>query len=263
MLSSTLNSRDVVFQLSGTPGGWFAALLTSIFLGSFSFVGIEVIAATAEEAKFRPSPHPPPPPPVGVPPNHAPPPSDPTPTRSVTYSRLLDTSADNPFEYAIWVPIAATFIYLWGGWIVTHNVAWNDSRLPGWSSGSHQSSGSIFVTSGGMYSGAMEQAVTVLLLLNVASTSSSALYVASRTLFGLAFNTAKAGKDNSRYRWYFCIMCWLSVKSKFDVPYRAIFLSWVILSSWLPFLKYLKSPDHYLDVSDIFQIQPSLLQITF
>lgn len=257
-----------MFQLSGTPGGWFAALLTSIFLGSFSFVGIEVIAATAEEAKFKPSPHPPPdaspqpPPPVGAPPtqvDHAPPRLPPN--RSVTDSVLLDTTTDNPFEYAIWVPVAATFIYLWGGWMVSHNIAWNDSRLPGLGSGSHQSSGSIFVTSGGMYSGVMEQAVTVLLMLNVASTSSSALYVASRTLFGFAYNTAKAGKQNSRFAWYFEMMCRLSVKSKFDVPYRAVFASsWLF---WLPFLKYSKSPDLYLNVSNTFQIQLSLLQTKF
>lgn len=245
-----------MFQSSLPPaGGWFAALLTSMFVGSFSFVGIEVIAATAQEAVFKnnrdrtnspndAAPHAA---------DHPPPPPLPAPNgldQTSESSGLLDTTKDNPFEYAIWVPVAATFIYLWGGWIVSHNVPWDDDSLPAlsWSSKSQKSGGSIFVTSGERYSETMGTAVTILLLLNVASTSSTALYVASRTLFGFAYNTTTRAND-SRFSWFLTAMSWLSVKSKFDVPYRAVLVSsWLL---WLPFLKYLKSPGTYLSVGDI------------
>lgn len=236
-------------------GGWFASLLSSIFLGSFSFVGIEVVAATAQEAVFQDNDECSLPPDSGgvtsphdIPPEFRPPPRD-------EGRQLLNTTAKNPFEYAHWVPLIATFIYLWGGWIVSHNIPWDHGLLPSlpWSSKSGGSSRSIFVTSAEWYSEGMGTAVNVLLLLNVASTASTALYVAARTLFGFAYTYTKThDADRSRT---LQVMSWLSVKSKFDVPYRAVIVSsWLF---WLPFLKYLPSADTYLNVSNHF-IDPRL-----
>lgn len=241
-------TRDIVFHHNEpVSGGWFASLLSSIFLGSFSFVGIEVVAATAQEAIFQnndgrsiaadnagviPG--------DNIPPEFRPPQRD-------ERSQMLNTTAKNPFEHAHWVPIVSTFIYLWGGWIVSHNVSWDDADLPSlpWSSQSGKSSQSIFVTSAHRKSEEMATGVNVLLFLNVVSTSSTALYVASRTLFGFAYTYTKThDADSSRILQF---MSWLSVKSKFDVPYRAVVVSsWLL---WLPFLKYLPSSHMYLNVS--------------
>lgn len=210
-------------------------------------MGIEVVAATAQEALFLDEYDRAPPaenasiiPDDDIPLDFRPPPRDET-------LQVLNTTAKNPFQYAHWIPIITTFIYLWGGWIVSHNVPWDSEDLPAlpWSSKSGGSSKSIFVTSAKKYSDRMGTAVNVLLLLNVASTSSIALYVASRTLFGFAYTYTKThDADSSRI---LEVMSWLSVKSKFDVPYRAVIVSsWLF---WLPFLKYLPSPDTYLNVS--------------
>lgn len=212
-------------------------------------MGIEVVAATAQEAVFQSisdryvpantagvvSPD-------DVPPDLRPPPPEEEP-------QILNTSSDNPFQYAHWVPAVATFIYLWGGWIVSHNISWDSALLPSlpWGSDSGGSGGSIFVTSAKRFSPRMGTAVNVLLLLNVASTSSTALYVATRTLFGFAYNYTKTHDAESGL--IIKVMSWLSVKSKFDVPYRAVIVSsWLL---WLPFLKYLPSPDTYLNVSKL------------
>ena len=245
--------RGIAFHHShSTAGGWFASLASSIFLGSFSFVGIEVVAATAQEAVFPSNSDRSVPANTGnagvvpaddVPPDLRPPPPQEEP------QILNTTSSDNPFQYAHWVPAVATFIYLWGGWIVSHNISWDSRLLPSfsWSSDSGGSGGSIFVTSANKSSPRMGTAVNVLLLLNVASTSSTALYVATRTLFGFAYNYIKTHDAESGL--IIKVMSWLSVKSKFDVPYRAVIVSsWLL---WLPFLKYLPSPDTYLNVSNL------------
>lgn len=149
----------------------------------------------------------------------------------------LDTTSSNPFGYATWIPITAMVIYIWGGWIVTQNVGYNETITS-----------SIFVTSAEKYSPAMASALTILLILNVASTSSTALYVASRTLFGVAYTTTKIHEDDMNPDRLLKIMALLSRKSKFDVPWVAVLVSSFL--GWLPFFKYwLASPSGYLAVS--------------
>lgn len=243
--------RGVAFHHSdSTAGGWFASLASSIFLGSFSFVGIEVVAATAQEAVFQSnSDRSVPANTAGVVPADDVPPEFRPPPPPEEEPQILNTSSDNPFQYAHWVPAVATFIYLWGGWIVSHNISWDSDHLPflPWGSDSGGSGGSIFVTCANRFSPRMGAAVNVLLLINVASTSSTALYVATRTLFGFAYSYTKTYDSESGITMK--VMSWLSVKSKFDVPYRAVLVSsWLL---WLPFLKYLPSPDMYLNVSNL------------
>jgi yeast amino acid transporter len=175
-------------------------------------VGVEVVAATAQEAKLDDDIQP-----------------DDFPTQDGQVSRESRTC--DPFHLpAVLVPVTAMFIYLWGGWIVTQNVEWNDERLPKWIKSNNDDS--VFVLSAKQYSPWLGKGLTVLLVINVLSTSSTALFVASRTLFGLTRDLDTRTLDP----W----LRWLAVfgqKSKYDVPWPAVLASsWLI---WVPFLKYL------------------------
>ncbi|KAH7307987.1 amino acid permease-domain-containing protein [Stachybotrys elegans] len=222
-------------------GGWFTSIMTSVLLASFSFIGIEAIAATAQEAspgfvtKSSPSN------------SHE---QSNQGDRVTLRSEAANSLNHNPFQYAKWVPPLVTLIYVWGGWIASQNIRWDDPRLPSLSwthpdtSATHSStdSNSLFVIiADNRYSeDFMPRALTFLIIINVASTSSTALYVASRTIFGLAYNTVKPGGLPRRRT---KIVDVLVRKSKFDVPYMAIIASaWLV---WLPFTRY-PSEDTFL-----------------
>lgn len=144
--------------------------------------------------------------------------------------------------------------YTFGGaWAVTQNVAWDDQSQPSLAGSSPGWSSSIFINSAKKSNvPGLDRALTGLLIINIASCSSTALYVASRTLFGLTFTISKEMELNPpsqawRKRWL-SLMHFLSRKSKFDVPYVA-----VLISAWglvLPFLKYVHG-NSYLKVSNI------------
>lgn len=252
-------------------GGWFAAISASIFLASFSILGIEIVAATAQEASFEPlsvrkpaeeDGH------VGTPTigfgsrgrsitrvarhahNHELTPigsrlSDNISRGSGSWddgedTQTLNMARKDPFAYAMWVPIVATVVYVWGGWIVSQNIGWNDERLPTleWArEPPNGTSSSVFVTSAAKskFSHHLPTAMTSLLILHVVSTSSSVLYVASRTLFGFAYTISKR-LQGKRRTWRYKVASKLATTNKFDVPYVAVLTSsWLF---WFPFLKY-------------------------
>lgn len=208
-----------------------------MFLASFSFVGIEVVAATAPEASL---------------------------VKDSVANPRSENDFENPFEVpAILVPLTATLIYTWGGWVVTQNIASCDKRLPSlaWNTPRSTSddtgspyttqSDSIFVLSAGIMSPDYETAVTALLIVNLISTSSTALFVASRSLFGLATRFPKPSREqesNKHFRW---ISEKLAKKNQFDVPYRAVWISgWLF---WVPFLRF-RSPKLAIVVSCIYAL---------
>jgi amino acid transporter len=289
----SVQPKDIIFQKPNEEN-WFGVLMASIFLASFSYVGVEVVAATAQEAKggntnqsktnadgedstgqrldplmTRRDGEGFPLVPIG---------SEPFPDAAAASSiRSLarqhadaDTESEDdgsdalslsghhrksPFQSpARYVPIVSAVLYLWGAWIVTQNVAWDDPSQPSLAGSSSGWSSSIFINSARKSSvPGLDRALTGLLIVNIASTSSTALYVASRTLFGLTFTISKDMERKPpselwRKRWL-DFMKLLSRKSKFDVPYIA-----VLVSAWgliLPFLKYAKG-NSYLTVSNIY-----------
>ncbi|ETS78431.1 hypothetical protein PFICI_10493 [Pestalotiopsis fici W106-1] len=259
--ASEVQSRDVIFQ---HPEGesWFGVLMSSMFLASFSYVGIEIVAATAQEAKngrndqsnvntreeegtannatFYPthgSTH------QGVNGNGL--------MQSISsHSASEENEASGRFDYprkspfqglVQYVPIVSAVFYLWSAWVVMQNVAWDDPSQPTLAGDKKEDwSSSIFINSAKMsHVQGLDTALSIVLIINIASTSSTALYVASRTLFGLTFTISKEMNPDAQgwRKWWLYLMKFLSRKSKFDVPYVA-----VLVSAWgliLPFLKYI------------------------
>lgn len=242
-------------------GGWFASISASIFLASFSILGIEIVAAAAQEANFE-----------TTSPKEKPSLGERTldegnelgHVRSQSRSEasmdyglgrisrgssiheasqeppMPTTTNKNPFSYAMWVPTVVTLVYVWGGWIVSQNINWEDDRLPTLEWGTalpEGASSSPFVNSANdsKFSRHLPIAMTSLLILHVVSTTSSILYVASRTLFGFAY-TASIRLAGRRRTWRYKVVSTLATKNHFDVPYVAILVSaWLF---WVPFLKY-------------------------
>lgn len=209
--------------------------MASTFIASFAFVGIETIAATAREAQ-----------------SESPPKNSDTLTNGTSDvpQRPAPSVNDdyNPFKGILWVPFVVTCFYIWGGWIVSQNVVWDDERLFKLKG----SSDSIFVFSaldfdnhGAAYnsceynsSSPLSRAIAGLLIINLVSTSSTVLYVASRTLFGLAY--AKVRKAEAKPIQRQTMLLWIARKlartSDFNVPFVAVLASTFLL--FLPFIKY-------------------------
>jgi amino acid permease len=288
--AGTIAPREVIFHSSnGEYGGWFASISASVFLASFSILGIEIVAATAQEANFETTP------PktrrrptledgnnemmsIGVGshrrrssmtsldhhhPHHHHDHHNPTTRGSTSSTSSLphyDPNEDppiftgsttnatkttivnrkDPFGYAMWIPTTVTVVYVWGGWIVSQNIRWDDERLPTLEWGAAVPKGasiSPFINSAADsgFSKHLPKTLTSLLVLHVISTSSSVLYVAARTLFGFAYTTSNRLAGHRR-TWRYRVASWLAAKNKFDVPYVAVLVSaWLF---WLPFLKY-------------------------
>lgn len=286
--ADTIAPREVIFHSSNDEyGGWFASISASVFLASFSILGIEIVAATAQEANFETTPprtrrrptledgnnemmsigvgrrssmtslehhHPHHPHHYHHNPTtrgstssisslpHYDPNEDPPiftgSTANATKTTIVNRK--DPFAYAMWIPTTVTVVYVWGGWIVSQNIRWDDERLPTLEWGAAVPKGasiSPFINSAADsgFSKHLPKTLTSLLVLHVISTSSSVLYVAARTLFGFAYTTSNrlAGQ---RRTWRYRVASWLAAKNKFDVPYVAVLVSaWLF---WLPFLKY-------------------------
>ncbi|KAI1344881.1 amino acid permease-domain-containing protein [Xylariaceae sp. FL0016] len=246
IINPTVEPREVIFREGGNGyGSWFGAIMSSILIASFSYIGIEVVAATAQEASFD----------IGrrykgvdsmsieeapgqegqelAPWNGGA--QDLDDERPVTSSR-----AKYPFRGpAISVPLIATVAYLWGGWIVSENVNWDNKNLPDlqWTRPSSDRDGSndIFIIAASAVSDRLAYTITALLILMVAFTSVAALYVSSRTLFGFAYTIAKRHENEPRV-WWLKVARFVAEKNKFDVPWIAVLVSaWLF---WLPFLRY-------------------------
>ncbi|OCK78101.1 amino acid transporter [Lepidopterella palustris CBS 459.81] len=190
---------------------WGTAFLMCLAIAAFSFVGVEITAATALEARARPG---------------------------ATMNGHGPASPSVKFT-ATWTAFIAMMIYFVAGLLMTLNVKWDDPGLPrvSWLGSPVQNSSS---TQGNTNSGfvlsakesgipGMADVFTVFLLITALTAANTNLYVASRTLFGLT-------RELQYGRWYSYIT-WLSFfgrTNSYKVPVRAMALSCLFL--WVPFL---------------------------
>lgn len=262
LIIKTAVRRNVAFINTNAFGDWAGVFFTSIYLTSFGYVGVEAVAATSREAKLREDTGHTAPAPVvdGYEMNNLPsglltgnmrsPTSDPHATSSVdaapgparhaTHSagaprpgphyqaRRTYRTGDIFRRPAMLVPLVATFIYIWGGWSVMQNVDSSDPNLPSlvWDG---PGGTSIFVeVANNDHNEGLSKSLTALLIVNLFSTSSTALYIASRTLYGMAYTSLKKRRSK--------IAGWLAKTTKHGVPWISVLVSaWLF---WLPFIRY-------------------------
>lgn len=217
----TPGPSELFAQQQQLTAGWFGAITTSIYLASFSFVGIEVIAATAQEADIH---------------------KQPSRTASDDSSRSRSNRAVNPFANAAkLVPFFITILYTWGGWVASFNASAADLEYfrYGNPKPNENNINTIFVLTARHTTPRLAAALTVLLALSILSTSCAALYVASRTFYALASDMG-ARNNQSRSTLKRILVYTLPQKKSWPgcifsgVPITAVLVSTLSLC-WVPF----------------------------
>lgn len=191
---------------------------SSIFLGSFSLVGIEVVAVAAQE--------------------------------TVVYQRQTPESTSQPrwtvtdqFSWpARWIPIAISVLYIWGTWSVAANIPSSDllqfypsGNLAGSSLGPCQAS--IFIDAACQigHGNALAKALTILLMISLTFTATAAVYASSRTLYGFASDMIQS-RQVQEGSFLGTIFGFCATTNRYNVPQNAVFISaWLF---WVPFLKF-------------------------
>ncbi|KAL4862467.1 hypothetical protein BDV12DRAFT_203010 [Aspergillus spectabilis] len=196
---------------------WASALFYAFSIAAFAYVGVDITAATALEAR---------------------------PDRRRKSSR--DAPSDElkgPWPYisvrfvATWTSFLTWIIYFIAGFLMSLNVRWDDPNLPevSWlgspvvpeSAGEHKyNTDSGFVISAAMsrIPGLADMFTAVIFITAVFSANTN-LYVASRTLFGL---TRRLQDPEWRFFAFF------GRTNNYQVPVRAMLLSCFFM--WVPFL---------------------------
>lgn len=205
----------------GNPKYWTLDLYRpslSISLACYAFVGIEIPAATALEARAQPP------------------------------SMRRRGPVDGTVRFAaVWVSIIVGCIYSLGALLVSLVLKWDDVNLPrvSWLVSKTSNTGILLKgTSNSAFIIAGKEAelpglaafITVGLVISALTAANTTLYVASRTLFGLT-RRVKAGPDSP---WIEKFFSYLGKTNHRKVPMRAIVASCCFC--WVPFL-YLSNSD--------------------
>ncbi|BAE55336.1 unnamed protein product [Aspergillus oryzae RIB40] len=184
----------------------------SFSIAAFSFVGVDIAAATALEA--RPD------------------------RKRISAEDPLNEELKQPWPFisirfsATWTSFIAWIAYFVAGFVMTLNLPWDSDQLPeaGWLG--HPGPKSDRPTDSGFVISAKQSGIkgladlfNVILLFTALTCANTNLYVGSRTLFGL---TRKI--YGRKWRW----LAFFGKTNSYQVPVRAMFLSCCFL--WVPFL---------------------------
>tara|TARA_R110002003_G_scaffold248_1_gene17598 strand:- start:1935 stop:2762 length:828 start_codon:yes stop_codon:yes gene_type:complete len=199
---------------------WAQALFMSLSIAAFAYVGVEITAASALEARVDEQ-------------------------RNSTRPRAIGRAVK--FS-AVYISFLAGVMYVLAGVLVTLNIPWNDPRLPriSWVTGPEEESvGStasafVLVAEASRVPG-LAGTLNVFLMFTALTCANTNLYVASRSLFSLT-RSLDGGAGSP---WYTRIFAYFGKTNNRKVPLRALVASCVF--AWIPFL-YLAS-EHGPDTS--------------
>lgn len=218
-------------------------------IATFSFVGIEIVAASALEAKWPRQ-------------------DQESRTSSNITPRPNDTLIGNRVKFsAIFISALVTVVYVIAAFLVSLDIYRGDCELPrvGWLSDDVKShcpapgSGAAFVAIA-LKSGIPHLAdlFNVFLIFTCLTCTSTNLYVASRTLFGLT-SGLEGGKGQ---RWYLRILAWFGKTNRHKVPIRAVIFS-ALSFSWVPFLQLIGEPETRSSINEVCLFFSRVQNITF
>jgi yeast amino acid transporter len=193
---------------------WVAGFFMSLSIAAFAYVGVEIPAASALEARV----------PVSRDPGH---------------NRVVGRTVQFT---AIWGSVFAGVLYVLAGILVSLNIKWDDPRLPRmpWvvapttppppaNSTSAPDSAFIIVAVGSGIPG-LAGSLNIFLLFTALSCANTQLYVASRTLFALTRGLSGRPHQPFYIRW----LASLGRTNRRKVPMRALLASCVF--AWVPYL---------------------------
>lgn len=143
---------------------------------------------------------------------------------------------------ARWIPVVISVLYVWGTWSVAANIP-SDDLLQFYPSGNLTGPGlgpcqaSIFIDASCEIGDGheMAKALTILLIISLTFTATSAVYASSRTLYGFASDMIQS-RQVQEGSFLGKIFGFCARTNKYNVPQNAVFVSaWLI---WVPFLKF-------------------------
>ncbi|KAK7751372.1 hypothetical protein SLS62_006628 [Diatrype stigma] len=191
----------------------------SMSTAAWSYVGIEIVAATAMEVRW--------------------PKSDERRKSNIPQRSELSSLIGKTVKFsAIWISVLATLTYTLSGVLMTFNIERTDCHLRQFSwaqdttcSKNTTSSGFVAIAEMSKIPG-LAHAFNSFLLYTALTCAMTNLYVASRTLFGLTSRL----DDGPGQPWHLRILAWFGKTNKRRVPVRAMIIS-ALAFSWVPFLK--------------------------
>ncbi|KAJ5633583.1 proline-specific permease [Penicillium herquei] len=209
---------------------WFTALLMCISISSFAYTGVEVIAASALEAKY---PHQ-----YQGDGMHR--------RKSTNPSQTRLHIMDNTIKFsAIYIPVIVTIGYTVCGLLATLDIPRTQCGLitPTWLSNDHlpncnstnstRSQAPVVIIAELSNIPHLPDIFNFFLVFTCLTAASTNLYIASRSLFGLASRLA-GGK--SRRRLHLKVFTWFGRTNRNKVPLRALLFS-AVAFGWIPFLQ--------------------------
>ncbi|KAL2699539.1 hypothetical protein AAEP93_009514 [Penicillium crustosum] len=199
---------------------WGTALLMSISIATFAYTGVEVVAASALEAKW------------------------PQPTDETSKIRSNDAYIGKSFKFsARFIPLLAMVAYTTSGLVATFDIERTSCDLPRLSwlsldpSCAGPSNSAAFVAIAKISNiPHMADVFNAFLVFTCLSCAATNLYVASRTLFGLT-SRLDVGKGQ---RWYLYVLAWFGKTDRRQVPLRAMIFS-AVAFWWVPFLQLIRA----------------------
>jgi amino acid transporter len=219
-IGTSLYPDSVIVRDLVVTDSWAQALFMSLSIAAFAYVGVEITAASALEARVDEQ-------------------------RNSTRPRAIGRAVK--FS-AVYISFLAGVMYVLAGVLVTLNIPWNDPRLPriSWVTGPEEESvGStasafVLVAEASRVPG-LAGTLNVFLMFTALTCANTNLYVASRSLFSLT-RSLDGGAGSP---WYTRIFAYFGKTNNRKVPLRALVASCVF--AWIPFL-YLAS-EHGPDTS--------------
>ncbi|KAL5001043.1 amino acid permease-domain-containing protein [Aspergillus recurvatus] len=191
---------------------WASALFYAFSIAAFAYVGVDITAATALEAR----------------------PDKRSSSRGTAADALKGRWPYISVRFvATWTSFLVWIIYFIAGFLMSLNVEWNNENLPRLSwLGSPSEKDDKFKTDSGFVISAVMSGIpgladtfTAIIFVTAVFSANTNLYVASRTLFGL---TRRIQDDGWR------LFAFFGKTNNYQVPVRAMLLSLVFM--WVPFL---------------------------
>ncbi|TDZ34984.1 Arginine permease CAN1 [Colletotrichum spinosum] len=199
---------------------WVVALLMSLSIAAFAYVGVEIVAASALEAKWPKSK-----------PRHPSTPDD-NPSPETLIGRTVKFSA-------IYISVLVAVAYTLSGALASLNIPHDHCALPRLSwvpypgCNPAEPTSSVFVViAGDAVRHGLDHAFNVFLVFTALTCANTNLYVASRSLFGLTSRLdGGAGQP-----WVLRLLAWFGRTNGRKVPLRAMVCS-ALAFWWVPFLQ--------------------------
>ncbi|CAI6332912.1 unnamed protein product [Periconia digitata] len=199
----SLYPENVIVHDADASKSWTQAFFMSLSIAAFAYVGVEITAASALEAR--------------VPPER-------TPKNPSAIGKTVKSSV-------VFIPFVAALLYVIAGVLVTLNIKWDNPDLPrvSWRAPGPTFSAFVLIARDSGIDG-LAGTLNVFLMFTALTCANTNLYVASRTLFSLT-RTLDGGSGQP---WYTRFLATLGKTNNRKVPMRALIASCIF--AWIPFL---------------------------